>query len=407
MKLVGPEPNFTLSSRRFAASSVSMAGLSLAALSATFAVSISGMAVETRFVSFAGIVAGFVGVFAFLYYTGKKGLQETGGSSLEEKLQLLEEAGQIFAGSLSTSDAFRLAASRMAAIIPFGSAAFRGVDRLAGELTDRGVFRATNETGGEIPSDTRLAIKALTSQRTARGVAAGHNTSLPSIAFPLFREGAVFAVVQLYFKKGTDLTPIDEDLIEAVTSRISTFMLGAMAFDVTRANAMIDAATDLPNERAFYLVLENQVFEAARRRGERPLTILSVDIKEFDDLNARLGCRVGDAVLDHAARTIKDHLRQMDFFARCTGDEFLAILPTASDQISLDVIDRLRSAFVDRPLKSAGSDPVEIELNFGWASFGVDGETAAELVRVARARRDHAKHSASAKVLRFNKEFVN
>ncbi len=384
-----------------------MAGLSLAAISATYVVSISGMEVETRVLSFAGVIAGFAGVFALLYYVGRKGLQESGTDNLDEKLQLVEEAGQLFAGSLGTSDAFRLAASRMAAIIPFGSASLRGVDRVAGELTDRGVFMTTNETGGQIPSDTRLAIKALTTQRTARGVAAAHDTSLPSIAFPLFREGTVFAVVQLYFRKGTDLSAVTEELLDAITNRISTFMLGAMAFDVTRANAMIDAATDLPNERAFYLVLENQVFEAARRRGERPLTILSVDIKDFDDINARFGCSVGDAVLDHVARTIKDHLRQMDFFARCVGDEFLAILPTASDKISLDVTARLRSAFADRPLKVEGSDPVEIELNFGWASFGDDGETAAALVRVARVRKDQAKHSSTAKVLSFSKEFVS
>ncbi len=58
-------------------------------------------------------------------------------------------------------------------------------------------------------------------------------------------------------------------------------MLGSIAYERTQANALTDATTDLPNERAFYLVLENQVAEAQRNRGERPLTDPCDRHKEF------------------------------------------------------------------------------------------------------------------------------
>src|SRR5207253_4107332 len=111
---------------------------------------------------------------------------------------------------------------------------------------------------------------------------------------------------------------------------VAPLVLSSMALERSRANALTDPTTDLPNERAFYLVLENQIAEAQRKQGDRPLTILAIDIKNFEDINRRFGHAAGDRALNFAAQLVKDNLRQMDFLARSTGDEFLVILPTAS-----------------------------------------------------------------------------
>lgn len=108
---------------------------------------------------------------------------------------------------------------------------------------------------------------------------------------------------------------------------------------------MTDVTTDLPNERAFYLILENQIAEAQRKREDRPLTILAIDIKNFDEVNQKFGHAAGDRILNFVAHGIKDNLRQMDFLARSIGDEFLAILPTATKEVSHEVIARIQTGF--------------------------------------------------------------
>ena len=159
--------------------------------------------------------------------------------------------------------------------------------------------------------------------------------------------------------------------------------------------------------RAFFLILENQIAESQRKRDERPLTVLAMDIKNFDDINSKFGHAAGDEVLNFVARTVKDQLRGMDFFSRASHDEFLTILPTATEQVSWDVMARIRTAFVGNRLKLTDTNSIQIDVNFGWASFGKDGETPEQLLNNARLRKLQSKSSDPQKALWFPKEFVN
>ena len=184
-------------------------------------------------------------------------------------------------------------------------------------------------------------------------------------------------------------------------------MLGAIAYERTRANALTDVTTDLPNERAFYLVLENQVAEAQRKRGERPLTILAVDIKNFQEINCNFGHAAGDRVLNFAAQVIKDNLRQMDFVARALNDEFLVILPTADKEISHEIISRISTGFFGRRLAINDTQSVEIGLNIGWSAFGSDGETPGQLLSLAQLRKEQMKSTVPGNVIWFPQEQQN
>jgi diguanylate cyclase (GGDEF)-like protein len=194
----------------------------------------------------------------------------------------------------------------------------------------------------------------------------------------------------------------ERQLLEAIGSRVAPLILSAIEFDRSHHNALTDPTTALPNERAFFLVLENQLAEADRKRSDRPVTILAMDIKGFDDINRRFGYSTGDAILRHVSATIKESLRNMDFFARGLDDEFLAILATASKEISPDVIARVQAAFFGRRYKVDDSHSLELELNFGWAEFGSDGETATDVVKTARRRKAVTKHPETGTILSFS-----
>ena len=161
------------------------------------------------------------------------------------------------------------------------------------------------------------------------------DTNLGSTAaIPLFHGTEVFGVIQLYFDSDFDVQNADKQLLEAIGTRVAPLMMGSLAFERSQANALTDITTELPNERAFYLILENQIAEAQRRRDERPLTVLAIDIRNFDEINQQFGHAAGDRALNFVAQVVKDNLRQMDFLARSTGDEFLVVLPTASQDIT-------------------------------------------------------------------------
>ena len=97
----------------------------------------------------------------------------------------------------------------------------------------------------------------------------------------------------------------------------------------------------------------------------------------------------------------------MDFLARAAGDEFLIILPTASEKFTDEIIRRIRERFASEPFAISEIDDTKVWLNFGWASFWQDGETAEQLLQNARIRKQQAKAEEPTEVIWFPKEYVN
>jgi GGDEF domain-containing protein len=133
---------------------------------------------------------------------------------------------------------------------------------------------------------------------------------------------------------------------------------------------MIDPLSDLPNERAFFSTLENEIARAYT--SWKPLTVLVIDFEKPPGQE-----------LSGSALYIKNSLRQMDTLAISATGEFLVLLPAADDEAGREVIRRVRS-------KESIAPGVQHCIRAGWASFGPDGETPAQLLAAARVRKSGA-----------------
>jgi diguanylate cyclase len=89
--------------------------------------------------------------------------------------------------------------------------------------------------------------------------------------------------------------------------------------------------------------------EAARadRRGS-PLCLAMLDLDNFKDLNDRYGHAVGDEVLVHLVRVVKDTLRTTDVIARYGGEEFLILLPDTTIGAASAALTRIQRALTKR-----------------------------------------------------------
>ena len=203
---------------------------------------------------------------------------------------------------------------------------------------------------------------------------------------------------------------VDPDLhtiLHAIGERVAPLFLSSISFERSISNALTDAVTNLPNERAFFMVLENQLAESQRFRSERPLTIMTVDIKNFAEANQNFGFAAGDRILDFTAAQLSSQLRKMDFLSRSASDEFLIILPTASEKFADEIVQRIKDRFATEVFAVSETEEIKVWLNFGWATFWQDGETAEQLLQNARVRKQQAKAEEPSKVLWFPKEYVN
>ncbi|HRI04297.1 MAG TPA: GGDEF domain-containing protein [Pyrinomonadaceae bacterium] len=390
---------------------------SLAAIVATYFLANSAIGVEPKTRGFSAIIGFFLAVCALFYFWQKRAKHGAAVSDegfavdLDRRLEALDEANEFFTGALGPADTFRLVANRIKGVVEYRSLALLLLDAsrshfVISEVEGIGV----SDQKGKVSSlDAGISGRCYYTQivELGREEFSRGDVALPSIAIPLIREAEVFGILRLNFEPKFDLEKVDPSVFESIGSRVASLILSSVALAQSQQNALTDATTDLPNERAFYLIVENQIAEASRNREARPLTILAMDIKGFDEINQKFGHAAGDRALNFVAHTIKDNLRQMDFFARSQNDEFLAVLPTASKEMSSEVIARIHTGFFGRKLKLSETDSIEVEMNFGWAAYGEDGETVDTLLNIARIRKDQAKYSDPSKVLWFPKELVN
>lgn len=377
---------------------------------------------------FAAIVALYLILTLAFYFRQRQkaaGVLSNAGQTVfseivEEKLSILEEASEFFSGSLKSADMFRLISSRVNELIPFATCALvLAVEKKANlkiayvtgenstQLKNLMVPPAEGLAGKVFAKRKAMFERKLEADRKAIPSAALRGLK-SSIAVPLRRGTEVFGVLQFY---GATENCFDENsllLIEAVGERIAPLLLSSMAFESSLLGAMTDTLTELPNERAFYMVLENQIAEAQRLTEKRQLTVLVIDIADFTQMNQKYGHSTGDKIIAFAAKAIKNQLRKMDFLARSANDEFFTVLPTATGEITEDIIKRIERAFVLDAFEISSQEKLHLRLNFGTATFIKDGELADQLLRTALLRKQQGKFKqANNKILWFPKEFVN
>jgi diguanylate cyclase (GGDEF)-like protein len=137
-----------------------------------------------------------------------------------------------------------------------------------------------------------------------------------------------------------------------------------------RRHALEDPLTGLGNRRS----AERRL--GGLRLGEEPLSLAVVDVDRFKEVNDDTSHTHGDAVLRRVADLLREHSRTGDEVYRWAGDEFLVVLPTATEAQAVVVMERLRSAV-------AGADwtdlqlPVPVTVSIGVASAPAvaDGQT--------------------------------
>jgi diguanylate cyclase (GGDEF)-like protein len=131
---------------------------------------------------------------------------------------------------------------------------------------------------------------------------------------------------------------------------------------VLRRHALEDPLTGLGNRRS----AERRL--GGLRLGEEPVSLAVVDVDRFKEVNDEASHSQGDAVLRRVADLLREHSRTGDEVYRWAGDEFLIVLPTASEEQALAVMERLRAAveqadWSDLPL----AEPVTVSVGVASA----------------------------------------
>jgi GAF domain-containing protein len=84
---------------------------------------------------------------------------------------------------------------------------------------------------------------------------------------PLLSEDGSFGAITLLSKKHTSYTTEHVRLLESVCQHASSALNNALTYEKTKDSALVDSLTELPNARAFYMMLEQRIAEGQSLRS--------------------------------------------------------------------------------------------------------------------------------------------
>ncbi len=139
-------------------------------------------------------------------------------------------------------------------------------------------------------------------------------------------------------------TPLDKESLVLLTNlvkHVSLCLSNAILYKMSTE----DTVTGLHTRRYFEHKLTEGIVEVKRTDGK--LAIVLFDVNNLKGVNDQLGHKMGDQVLKTFAQILKMHSRKMDVIARWGGDEFVAIIPGASEKEALVFGERMKERFAD------------------------------------------------------------
>ena len=185
---------------------------------------------------------------------------------------------------------------------------------------------------------------------------------------------------------------------------LATWMVGTMRIRVRELigrladAARTDGHTGLLNRRGLKEIAELELERA--RRGDRPVSIVIVDVDRFGEYNESHGHATSDRALKSIAGVLQESKRRIDVAARIGGEEFALIAPDTDEHGAYVLADRLR-----REVREAfAQDGLTVSL--GIASYPKHGGTAEELLTGADRAVFAAKALGRDRTVIYNREIA-
>lgn len=206
-------------------------------------------------------------------------------------------------------------------------------------------------------------------------------------------ETADDAGILLIIKGGRELDPDEIDLINHSLEILAECLFRGIEYEDLFERASHDALTGLANRRVFEERIPGMIESA--RRYDQPLTMVSMDLDRFKDINDNLGHHSGDETLKTVAGVLKKTIRTTDLLVRMGGDEFLLVLVNTDLKSARILSERLCRA-VDE-LDIWANEKIKLGVSIGLSELK-DGETLQQWLERTDDILYHAKAEGRSRV---------
>jgi len=155
--------------------------------------------------------------------------------------------------------------------------------------------------------------------------------------------------------------------------------------------ALFDTLTGTLNQKAFLRFSSGELERA--RRGQTALSLIALDIDDFQAIKEKYGENIGNDVLAVIAKTIREKSRPYDGVGRYAEAMFLIILPGVIGQDAEKIAERIIKGILNTNITLLDGRELKVGVSAGVAStmrISVSTEVEA-LIRYATEAVTHAK----------------
>ena len=215
---------------------------------------------------------------------------------------------------------------------------------------------------------------------------------------PLFYKDNLVGVLNLSNKQsGGMYNQMDIDILECLGSQ------AAVAIENARLHTEVitDELTGLYQPKYFELRLREEIEKAKRYR--HCLSLMMVEIDNFEEFKKRSGEKEGNKLLKDMAGIVSKNLRMGDIACRRGEDGFGIILPEITEEPGVNIRERLKKQIKEtveigeRLRRRVGEEGLGVTVSIGIASFdGQDREMKKEtLIKQAKEALSQAKREGN------------
>jgi diguanylate cyclase (GGDEF)-like protein len=205
-----------------------------------------------------------------------------------------------------------------------------------------------------------------------------------TLAVPLIVQERIVGMLLVCAERPEAFDPDQTLFLSLLAEKMSSTLVASQQLRKIHIDANTDTVTSLPNARASFLRLEQELNRA--RRQEQTVGVLFMDLDGLKPVNDSYGHAAGDRLLAATAARLRQSLRSYDFVGRIGGDEFLAILPGIKADDMMKSVEHMKKMVSESPVELGPGIQVRPMISVGAALFPEDAADPDDLIYLSDQR---------------------
>jgi len=213
----------------------------------------------------------------------------------------------------------------------------------------------------------------------------------------MMAQSEAVGVLHLTMPEGTQMPEAKQRLAMAMAEHVGMALSNLRLHERLRNQSIRDQLTGLFNRSFMEESLDIELRRAVR--SQLPLSVIMLEIDNFQLINENFGMDVGDSILRRVGMLLQANVRKGDIACRYSSQTFVVILPQGGYEASRQRTNNLCDLCRTLEVKVQGAQVGHITTSVGLAVFPEHGQIVENLLRSAEASLNRAKNGGGDSVV--------